>query len=88
MYDRHYFQFCLMFDECWLWQHFSESVYELFLCKYLFYAYVVILDQLPNVVMLDIYVFHSFVVLSVLNKVQAGLVITQNLYERWQLVHR
>ena len=77
-----------MFDECWLWQHFSESIHKLFLCEYPFHAYVVILDQLPNVVMLDIYVFCSFVVLSILNKVQAGLVITQNLYKRWQLVHR
>ena len=77
-----------MFNECWLWQHFSESVCELFLCEYSFHVYIVILDQLPNVVMLDVYVFHSFVVLSVFNKVQAGLVITQNLYKRWQLVHR
>ena len=50
--------------------------------------YIVILDQLPNIVMLNVYVFCSFVVLSVLNKVQAGLIITQNLYKRWRLVHR
>ena len=50
--------------------------------------YVVILNQLSNVVMLNVYVFHSFVVLSVLNKVQAGLIITQNLYKCWRLVHR
>ena len=77
-----------MFDEHWPWQHFSESIHELFLCEYPFHAYIVILDQLPNIVMLNVYVFHSFMVLSVLNKVQAGLVITQNLYERWWLVHR
>ena len=77
-----------MFDEYWLWQHFSESICELFLCRYPFHAYVVILNQLSNIVMLNVYVFHLFVVLSVLNKVQAGLIITQNSYERWQLVHR
>ena len=77
-----------MFNECWLWQCFSESVCELFLCEYPFHVYIVILDQLPNVVMLNVYVFCSFMVLSVLNKVQAGLIITQNLYKCWQLVHR
>ena len=88
MYNRHYSQFCLMFNEHWLWQRFNESICKLFLCEYPFYMYVVILDQLLNVVMLNIYVFRSFVVLSVLNKVQAGLIITQNLYKCWQLVHR
>ena len=77
-----------MFNECWLWQHFNESVYELFLCEYSFYVYIVILKQLPNVVMLNIYVFHSFMVLSILNKVQAGLIITQNSYKHWRLVYR
>ncbi len=77
-----------MFNEHWLWQHFDESVYKLFLCGYSFHVYVVILDQLPNIVMLNIYMFCLFVVLSVLNKVQAGLIITQNLYKCWWLVHR
>ena len=77
-----------MFNEHWLWQHFNESVHKLFLYKYSFHVYIVILNQLPNIVMLNIYVFCSFVVLSILNKVQAGLIIIQNLYKRWQLVHR
>ena len=88
VYDRHYFQFCSMFDECWLWQHFGESICKLFLCEYPFYVYVVVLNQFSNVVMLDIYMFCSVVVLCVLNEVQADLVVSQDLYKCWWLIHR
>ncbi len=58
-----------MFNECWLWQHFSESVYKLFLCEYSFYVYIVVLNQFSNVMMLDVYMFYSVVVLHILDKV-------------------
>ena len=50
--------------------------------------YVVVLYQFPNIMMLDVNMFHSFMVLCVLNEVQADLVVSQNLYKRWRLVHR
>ena len=88
MYNRHYSQFHLMFNECWLWQHFNESVHELFLCRYSFHVYIVVLYQFSNIMMLDVNMFHLFVVLHILNKVQAGLVVSQNSYKRWWLIYR
>ena len=88
VYNRHYFQFHLMFNECWLWQHFDEFICKLFLCEYSFHVYVVILYQFSNIMMLNVNMFCSFVVLHILNEVQAGLIVSQNLYERWQLIHR
>ncbi len=58
-----------MFNECWLWQHFSEFIHKLFLYEYSFHVYIVVLNQFPNVVMLNVYMFYSVVVLCVLDKV-------------------
>ena len=69
IYDRHYSQFYLMFNEHWLWQHFSESIHKLFFYKYSFQVYIVILYQFSNIMMLNVNVFCLFVVLCVLNKV-------------------
>ena len=77
-----------MFNEHWLWQCFSKSVCKLFLCRYSFHVYIVVLYQFSNIMMLNVNMFCSFVVLCVLNEVQAGLVVSQNLYKRWQLIHR
>ena len=44
--------------------------------------YIVILYQFSNIMMLDVNMFHLFMILCVLNEVQAGLVVSQILYKR------